>query len=301
MRQHVAHPGRRAGEVIFDGAAGRSRGRDLGVFGFETPPDDRGIRFGRSSADQGPVTGLTQAKHPKPRAGGVTLQRMIEGKSARQIVVIEVGAVDPVCHDARCRSGRGINRWRITAAKRHTGPFLQHRSRRRNAPALSYKPLIKFDYMRRSRPHGRSPVAQSDRSDDAVWTPPRDHARHRGDKHFGCAIARANEALRIQPAADREELGIMNRKGHHSGGRPRNAALSADVGDLEAVAADLRQAADLLLADDADAGRHPRIPHHHHAGGDRPVQAPARRRQRSGASNSPMPSRIIPAASHRRS
>src|ERR1700732_2557924 len=63
---------------------------------------------------------------------------------------------------------------------------------------------------------------------------------------------------------------------------PGNAALSADARDVEAVAADLRQAADLLPADHADDGRHPRVPDYHHAGGDRTIQAPARRRQAMG-------------------
>ena len=41
----------------------------------------------------------------------------------------------------------------------------------------------------------------------------------------------------------------------------------ADAGDLQAAAAGLRQADDLLSAVGADAGRHPRHPDHHHAAG----------------------------------
>src|SRR5438309_1110258 len=66
------------------------------------------------------------------------------------------------------------------------------------------------------------------------------------------------------------------------GGRQGNAALSADACNLQAVAADLRQAADLLSADHVDDGRHPRTPDYHDARRDRPVQTPARRRQAMG-------------------
>ena len=69
---------------------------------------------------------------------------------------------------------------------------------------------------------------------------------------------------------------------YHSGRRPRHAALSADARNLEAAIAGLRQAADLLFAHHADDGGPARAPDHHHAGGDRPVQAPARRRTAMG-------------------
>src|ERR1700680_1535958 len=71
-------------------------------------------------------------------------------------------------------------------------------------------------------------------------------------------------------------------QGNHTGGGWGNAALSPDACDLEAIAADLRQAPDLLLADDADARRHPRGPDHHDGRRDRAVQTPARRRQAMG-------------------
>src|SRR4030081_1633538 len=54
-------------------------------------------------------------------------------------------------------------------------------------------------------------------------------------------------------------------QGNHFGGRPGNAALSADRGNVEAIAANLRQAANLLFTDHADAGRHPRNFNYHDA------------------------------------
>jgi dTDP-glucose 4,6-dehydratase len=53
---------------------------------------------------------------------------------------------------------------------------------------------------------------------------------------------------------------------HHSGGRFRNAALPAHQGRVEAAAAGVRQAADLLSALHPDAGRDPRHPDHLDAG-----------------------------------
>ncbi len=54
-------------------------------------------------------------------------------------------------------------------------------------------------------------------------------------------------------------------KRNHSGRRRGVAALSADAGRQQAASAGLRQADDLLSADHADAGRHPRDLHHLHA------------------------------------
>ena len=54
----------------------------------------------------------------------------------------------------------------------------------------------------------------------------------------------------------------MLREGHHPCRRQRQPALSGDAGGLQAAAAGLRQADDLLSARRADAGRHPRDPDH---------------------------------------
>src|SRR3954453_15493575 len=54
---------------------------------------------------------------------------------------------------------------------------------------------------------------------------------------------------------------------NHSRGRLGDAAVSDDVGDVEAAPAGLRQADDLLPADDADAGGHHRVSDHHYARG----------------------------------
>src|SRR3546814_10977501 len=55
-------------------------------------------------------------------------------------------------------------------------------------------------------------------------------------------------------------------------------AVSADAGGQQAAAAGVRQADDLLPADDADAGGDPRHPADHHAAGPAGVPAPAGRR-----------------------
>ena len=78
---------------------------------------------------------------------------------------------------------------------------------------------------------------------------------------------------------DRASGAGMSMKGHPAGRRLRHAAASDDAGGVEAVAAGLRQADDLLPAVGADAGRHPR---HHgdlHARGPAAVPPPARRRR----------------------
>ena len=62
-------------------------------------------------------------------------------------------------------------------------------------------------------------------------------------------------------------------EGHHSCRRRRHAALSGDARRLQATAAGLRQADDLLSAVDADARRHSRHSDHHHAAGSAAVSA----------------------------
>src|SRR5262245_59945025 len=71
-------------------------------------------------------------------------------------------------------------------------------------------------------------------------------------------------------------------EGHHPGRRKRHAALSGNTGRLEAAAAGLRQADDLLPAHDADAGRHPRRSAHLYAPGHTALRTAARRRAQVG-------------------
>ena len=68
-------------------------------------------------------------------------------------------------------------------------------------------------------------------------------------------------------------------KRHHPGRWGRNPAPSGHAGDQQAIAADLRQADDLLPAVHADPGRHPRHPADLDPGGHRRLPAPAGRRQ----------------------
>ena len=79
------------------------------------------------------------------------------------------------------------------------------------------------------------------------------------------------------------------REGHHPGRRLGHAALSADARGVEAAPADLRQADDLLPAVDADAGRDPRHPGHHHARRRAAFRARSWATAANGASRSPTP------------
>ncbi len=71
-------------------------------------------------------------------------------------------------------------------------------------------------------------------------------------------------------------------QGHHPGRRLRHAALSGDARGVEAAPAGVRQADDLLPADHADAGGHPRHPAHLHAGRHAALRAAAGRRRAVG-------------------
>ena len=108
------------------------------------------------------------------------------------------------------------------------------------------------------------------------------------------SLCRIGEAS-LQPCVERlvgdeHDLEDQVDEGHHSRRRPRHAAASDDLCDVEAAAADLRQADDLLSADHADAGGHSRDPDHLDAGRPAAVQAAARQRASDGASVCPMPS-----------
>src|SRR5712671_5851565 len=74
-------------------------------------------------------------------------------------------------------------------------------------------------------------------------------------------------------------------EGDRTGGRQWNEALSDHTRGEQAVAADLRQADDLLSAVDLDAGRHSRHSRYHHANGSLSVRTAARRWQAMGHSS----------------
>src|ERR1700745_92066 len=103
-----------------------------------------------------------------------------------------------------------------------------------------------------------TPCRKIDSSQPAMASPPRR------------MLTRARGA---HPAATE---GLMHEtQGNHPGWRARNPAAPPDACDIKTVAAGLRQAADLLSPDHADAGGHPGISDHHDTRGSRSVQAPA--------------------------
>ena len=87
----------------------------------------------------------------------------------------------------------------------------------------------------------------------------------------------------------------------HPRRRLRHPALPGDAGHLQAVAARVRQADDLLSAVDADARRDPRHPAHLDAGGHAAVRAAPRRRRAVGTRIFPTPCSRRPRGSPRRS
>ena len=84
------------------------------------------------------------------------------------------------------------------------------------------------------------------------------------------------------PIRERNAVAMTSQR-HHSRRRLRHAAVSGHHRGVQAAAADLRQADDLLSAVHADAGRHPRHPDHLDAAGYAALRAAAGRRQPVGA------------------
>lgn len=75
---------------------GTGRG-DFGIGRFKIgKPNGDDVR--QIERDQGLMTGFAQAKHPETRTRRVALQRIIERKSARQVVVVEVSAINALRH-----------------------------------------------------------------------------------------------------------------------------------------------------------------------------------------------------------
>src|SRR5690606_32294219 len=70
-------------------------------------------------------------------------------------------------------------------------------------------------------------------------------------------MARAAEGRAADEYSRPKEADGQDAQRHHSRRRLRHAAVPGHHGDLQAAAAGLRQADDLLPADDPDARRHP--------------------------------------------
>ena len=93
----------------------------------------------------------------------------------------------------------------------------------------------------------------------------------------------SRSTTRARPTPERLAM-TTTRKGIILAGGSGTRLLSGDAGRLEAAAAGLRQADDLLSAVDADAGRHSRHPADLHARGHAALRAAPGRRHRNGAS-----------------
>ncbi len=98
--QHVQHPGRRAGEIIFDRGARRARRGHLRIGSFEIRKSP-GHEVRQIERGQRPVASLAQAEDPEPGSRRMLLQRLMESEPARQVVVVEIGTIDALGHDAR--------------------------------------------------------------------------------------------------------------------------------------------------------------------------------------------------------
>ena len=124
----------------------------------------------------------------------------------------------------------------------------------------------------------------------ADWPAPakRPHARHAGHRQARTHLRRHARPWReavaeIVAELQTEQRGRRHETRHHPGRRLRHPAASPDPGGLQAAAAGLRQADDLLSAVGAAAGRRARDPDHHHAGGPGRLQAAAGRRLAAAA------------------
>ena len=80
---------------------------------------------------------------------------------------------------------------------------------------------------------------------------------------------RSSRCSRTPTSASRCSSPTTGREGHHPGRRRRHPAAPDHPGGVQAAAAGLRQADDLLPAVGADAGRDPGHPGDHHPGGQR--------------------------------
>ena len=163
-------------------------------------------------------------------------------------------------------------------------PPLRDRRRRRSARELGWTPAETF--------------ATGLRADGALVSRQRRVAR-RGDERRVPAVDRAQLRRRARRATERDDA-----QGHHPRRRLRHAAVPGHAGRVQAAAAGLRQADDLLPAVDADAGRHPRHPADLDARGHAALRAAARRRRAAGASTSryavqPSPGRPRAGVHHR--
>ena len=126
----------------------------------------------------------------------------------------------------------------------------------------------------RARMEARRDVRIGDAEDGRLVSRERRLARERAERGIpamgGHAVCVITKSQRKSPD---------DAQGHHSRGRVRHASVSGDAGRVEAAAAGLRQADDLLPAVDADARRHPGHPAHLDAGGHAALRtAPGRRR-----------------------
>ena len=159
--------------------------------------------------------------------------------------------------------------------------------------------------------HGAVPAAGPAGGRGACRSPPPTSRGRRRGRPTRCSTARQDRAgvaassrgpgarpwPRSAASCGRRLTEGARDEGHRPGRRLGHAALPDDAGDQQAAAAGLRQADDLLPARDADAGRHPRDPDHHHAARRRPSSRPCSATAASGASTCTMRCRPSRAAS----
>ena len=185
----------------------------------------------------------------------------------------------------RCRPGRRRRAGRACSRGRRGARRPRSRAGRKAEAA----------HEARAGPHGRAaggrgrglPERRTGAGEAEVPSSPA-HARRHG--------RRVDRAPRRSPRT--AERGSQ---GHHPGRRVGHAAIPGHAGRLQAAAARLRQADDLLPAEHADARGHPRDPRDHDAARRAGVRAACSATAPTGASSSRTPTSRVPTGSPRRS
>ena len=183
------------------------------------------------------------------------------------------------------RVGRDLQHRRLEReAQPRRRPYPVHHPRRTQSPQR-WQAVQGPDHLRQGPPRPRPPLrhrCQQDRTRTRLEAGRNLRDRHQEDRTVvsrqpGLGSATLPAAPTRTGLASNTEKAYDHPQRHHPRRRRRHPAASGHPVGLQATAADLRQADDLLPADHADAGRHPRHPDHLHPAGHPALRATARR------------------------